>query len=416
MFTLPFEQINYEKIEAFCKEQIPEGETIEYKSDFPSDLEKSISSMANTYGGIILIGIKADKTGNVPIIPIEGRDLSEGLEEKITSICLRKIYPPYFPLVKVCPLPTEKGENKCVVFIRVYESDQTPHAINHNTEVYVRIRSQNEPLDKVKLRKAMLEEIEWLKDKRKKAVELRETIVVRSEERYHTLSQRVLDESRKLRFRKSFVVPLYPANQIVSCYELFGSILRTLRASGFEMQASILERIGKTARDVVYYFDTPEVDSKGNRYIQYGEFSSYGLVLRKMSFGEDCSSTNINKFYVNSLLQQIHETFKIGLLLYSAVGYNGLIRVGVDVQGFRNREIVWEDMSSPFGVESIVWNEAENQFSYTQDLLVVELEKKLDSVIPEIYKQFLFACGLGKDKNHLENVAIKHYNSIKQGQ
>jgi len=73
-------------------------------------------------------------------------------------------------------------------------------------------------------------------------------------------------------------------------------------------------------------------------------------------------------------------------------------------------------MSSPFGVESIVWNEAENQFSYTQDLLVVELEKKLDSVIPEIYKQFLFACGLGKDKNHLENVAIKHYNSIKQGQ
>jgi len=411
MFTLPFEQINYEKIETFCKEQIAEGETIEYKSDFPSDLEKSISAMANTYGGIILIGVKADKTRNVPILPIEGRDLSEGLEEKITSICLRKIYQPYFPLVKVCPLPNVKGENKCVVFIRVYESDQTPHAINNNTNVYLRIKSQNEPF-----RKATIDEIEWLKNKRKKAIDLRETILTRAEERYQMLSQRVLDGSRKLRFRKSFVVPLYPANQIVLCYELFGSILRTLRASGFEMQASILERIGKTAREVVYYFDTPEVDSKENRYIQYGEFSSYGLVLRKMSFWEDCSSTNINKFYVNSLLQQIHETFKIGLLFYSAVGYNGLIRVGVDVQGFRNREMAWEHKSSPFGVESIVWNEAENQFSYTQDLLVLELEKKLDSVIPEIYKQFLFACGLGKDKNHLENVAVKHYNLIKQGQ
>jgi predicted HTH transcriptional regulator len=160
MFTLKLEEVNYEKIESFCKEQNPEGETIEYKRDFPSDLEKSISAMANTYGGIILIGVEADKTTNTPILPIKGRELEKGLEEKVTSICLRRIYHPYFPLVKVCPFKNEKGEDKCVVFIRVFESDQTPHAINNNTDVYFRIKSQNEPF-----RKATIDEIDWLKNK-----------------------------------------------------------------------------------------------------------------------------------------------------------------------------------------------------------------------------------------------------------
>jgi hypothetical protein len=411
MFTSKLDEITYEKIKRFCEEQNPEGETIEYKGAFPSNLEKSISAMANTYGGIVLIGVEADKTKNTPILPIKGIDLTKGLEERVTSICLRNIYPPYFPLVKICDFKNEKGEDKAVVFIRVYESDQTPHAINNNTDVYLRIKSQNEPF-----KKATIDEIEWLKNRRKKAVELRETILTRAEERYHTLSQKVLDESQKRRFRKSFVVPLYPAKQIVSCYELFGSVLRNLRASGFEVQASNLEMIGKTAREVVYYFDTPEGDSKGNRYIQYGEFSSYGLVLRKMSFWEDCYATFIKRFQVNSLLRQMYETFKISLLFYSSVGYNGLIRAGVDVQGFQSREIVRTDRSSPMGDESIVWNEVENQFSFTQDLLVIELEEKLDSVILEIYKQFLFTCGLGKDKNHLENVAIKHCSLIEQGQ
>ncbi len=176
MFTSKLEEITYEKIKRFCEEQNPEGETIEYKEAFPSDnwkLAKSISAMANTYGGIILIGVKADQTKNVPILPIEGIALTKGLEERVTSICLRNIIHPYFPQVKVCDFKNDKGKDRAVVFIRVLESDQTPHAINNNTDVYFRIKSQNEPF-----RKATIDEIEWLKNKREKAIDLRETIHV----------------------------------------------------------------------------------------------------------------------------------------------------------------------------------------------------------------------------------------------
>lgn len=407
MFTLKPEEVNFEKIESFCKEQIPEGETIEYKGDFPSNLEKSISAMANTYGGIILIGVEADQTTNTPILPIKGREFSKGLEEKVTSICLRKIYHPYIPWVKVCPFKNEEGEENCVVFIRAYESDQTPHAINNNTDVYLRIRSQNEPF-----RKATIDEIEWLKDKRKKAVELRETILARAQERYDALSARFLDGVRRLRFRMSFVAPLFCNQQIVSRYELFERLSDKLRRHGFDLQASNLQRIGKTGNEALYYFEASEGEPKTKRYAQYGEFSTFGLVLRRESLWEDCRPTFYGKFDADSLIRQAYETFKTALLFYSAAGYNGMIRVGIDVRGFRNREIVRTDRSSPMGEELIARNEVEDEFSFTQNLLVQELEEKLNSVILEIYRQFLFTCGLGKDRDHLEKLCLEHCKSV----
>ncbi len=410
MFNLKPEEVNFEKIEAFCKEQIPEGETIEYKRAFPSDatrLAKSISAMANTHGGIILIGVKANETTNTPIMPIQGIKLTEGLEEKITSICLRNIYQPYFPSVKICDFKNKRGENRAVVFIRVYQSDQTPHAINSNTDVYLRIKSQNEPF-----RKATVDEIEWLRDKRKKAVELRETILARAQERYDALSARLLDGPRRQRFRMSFVTPLFCNQQIISRYELFERLLDKLRGHGFDLQASNLQRIGKTGNEALYYFEAAEGNGETRKYVQYGEFSTYGLVLRRESLWEDCRPAFYEKFNADSFIRQAYETFKTAMLFYSAAGYNGMIRVGIDVRGFRNREIVRVDRSSPMGEELIARNEVENEFSFTQNLLAQELEEKLDSVILEIYRQFLFTCGLGKDRKHLEQLCLKHCKSI----
>jgi hypothetical protein len=408
MFTIPLEQINYEKIEAFCKEQIAEGETIEYKSDFPSDLEKSISAMANTYGGIILIGVKADKIRNVPILPIEGRDLVEGLEEKVISICLRKIYQPYFPLVKVCPLPNEKGENKCVVFIRVYESNQTPHAINNNSEVYFRIKSQNEPF-----RKATLDEIEWLKDRRKKAIELRETILIRAEERYNNLCSPHLSVSDKDRFRSCWVVPLYCNRQIVEYYDLFLT-LDKLKGFGFDRQIDNLKNIGKTGNDVLCYHKVTSDELTKNKCVHYGEFNIYGLVIRKESLWEDTNKDFRSHFAIESFLEQIYQTLKLGLLFYSALGYNGMLKVNAVTRGLRNRHVISINETFTNIEEHITYNEIENEFSYNDDFLTMELSENFDLIISEIYRRFLFACGLGKDKNNLDSLCSKHYSLVKE--
>jgi hypothetical protein len=408
MFTIPLEQINYEKIEAFCKEQIAEGETIEYKSDFPSDLEKSISAMANTYGGIILIGVKADKIRNVPILPIEGRDLVEGLEEKVTSICLGKIYPPYFPLVKICPLPNEKGENKCVVFIRVYESNQTPHAINNNTDVYLRIKSQNEPF-----RKATVDEIEWLKDKRRKAVEFRESILIRADERYEVLSARFLDMERRPHFRKSFLVPLYCSHELVSSFNL----LNYFKPSGitkFDSEVEYIKNNAKTANETFYFFQSiPNNSQSPKSWVSYREFTSFGLVYHKESLWEDCYVPSRWKFDVLHFLDQIYITLKLGLLLYDTVGFDGVLKVGILIQGLRGKEIGRRKEHKMEEIDCFLKNELDDNFAFNRDILKTELAENLHSIIMEMYRQFLFACGLGKDQDMLNELCIKHYNWIK---
>ena len=407
MFTLPFEQINYEKIEAFCKEQIPEGETIEYKSDFPSDLEKSISSMANTYGGIILIGIKADKTGNVPIIPIEGRDLSEGLEEKITSICLRKIYPPYFPLVKVCPLPTEKGENKCVVFIRVYESDQTPHAINHNTEVYVRIRSQNEPF-----RKATVDEIEWLKNRRQKAIENRERLIKMAEQRFRNMPHGGLDNLKAHTgprdlyspYRRASIIPLFPSKPLLEYIELLN-----------------LRDTFNNSRDPVLYLGTPiscsgslscplvHHDSSGNPdFLNYTEFNIWGLVYNKQSLWENSDPENKELFYVSYFLKQIYRVVTVGTTFYEKAGYFGSALIEVEVGGILGKQI---------GVDKLWFkNQIEPHISITRTYIFGELNEDLENIIIDICTEFLWCCGAGERVNacasDLKNLYEKEKDSF----
>ena len=56
IFSLPIEAIKYEDILSFCDKQMEEGVDLDYKADWPNDLEKVICSFANTQGGIALIG------------------------------------------------------------------------------------------------------------------------------------------------------------------------------------------------------------------------------------------------------------------------------------------------------------------------------------------------------------------------
>ena len=180
IFLKPINEIEFKDVEAFCNEQVEENHRVEYKKTFSSkdekkQIAKEISSFANTRGGIILVGI--GEKDRKPKLPIEGIDYVEGFNEKVTSIALKNIYPPVFPETKVCKF----GYNleKAVVVIRVQESDETPHTVERTTGIYVRVDSQNEP------QRARYEEIEWLMNRRKKAVENRERLLMRAEERFN---------------------------------------------------------------------------------------------------------------------------------------------------------------------------------------------------------------------------------------
>ena len=62
MFTKPIDEITYQDVESFCQ-QWSEGVRVEYKIEVTVSrhIPKVVSSFANTYGGIFLIGVEADQ-------------------------------------------------------------------------------------------------------------------------------------------------------------------------------------------------------------------------------------------------------------------------------------------------------------------------------------------------------------------
>ena len=147
IFTIPISQLEIKDIASFCNHGFSEGLRIEYKKDFPKNLKlvETICAFANTQGGIILIGVKADTKQNKPKI-ITGIELKDGLEEKIISSCLSHISPSITPEVKVVDYKSEESKtesDKAVLFIRVRTSYIAPHYLLNNNQIPIRVHCKN---------------------------------------------------------------------------------------------------------------------------------------------------------------------------------------------------------------------------------------------------------------------------------
>ena len=99
----PLDEISIADIQGFIGEQHRESEILDYKGPWPNDLAKVIAAMANTQGGLILIGVPevAGDTGlpDQPTgIPI-GRGINT-LRQRVISTAYDSIYPPVIPEVE----------------------------------------------------------------------------------------------------------------------------------------------------------------------------------------------------------------------------------------------------------------------------------------------------------------------------
>ena len=142
MFTKPIDEITFEDVESFCREW-PEGVRVEYKREI-RHIRKIVSSFANTYGGIFLIGVEADQANNEVSFPIKGIPQRNGIEEQIQQSALTGIYPGVIPEIKVVDVPDSEN---VVVVVRVDESVQAPHAVKDVTQVYIRVGSITQPYE-----------------------------------------------------------------------------------------------------------------------------------------------------------------------------------------------------------------------------------------------------------------------------
>lgn len=381
IFVKPRDAIEFEDVEAFCDEQIEENSRLDYKRAFSSTDEKKqiaklISAFANTHGGIILVGV--DEKDRIPKLPIEGIDYVEGLEEKVTSIALKNIYPPVFPETTVCRF----GNNleKAVVLIRVQESDETPHTVENTTGIYVRVDSQSEP------QRARYEEIEWLMNRRKKAVENRERLLRRAEERFNNQPAKEKFQA----FQSVSVTPVFPHAPLVALddlSEIAGKSIVTVNNRLFPPQIQC-----KAVHESIIY----ERQDNANSFLTHTEINLFGLIFSKQSLWANHSEKEVNLYGVARLLECV---LRFSLNFYEKIGYYGLILMNLSLEGIKGA-----DLTSP---RSILWSrgqpfgrcDLDNLISLERKITVSDLSEpeRFDEIVKDLYNEFLWSFGVGDD-------------------
>ena len=216
MFTKLANEIDFSDIEAFCREW-GEGVRVEYKSKTTTEsLRKTISSFANTQGGILIIGVDADKECNKARFPIQGIPNDGGIEEWIVQSATDGIYPSILPEVIICDVPGETGN--VVVVVRVEESQQAPHAIQNTDRLYIRVASvtqPHKPKDESKIKDAGIDRIEYLLKRREEPQRITRQILERIEERVRNHCSHLDAPNLELIAR-----PVFPYRPVITAPEI----------------------------------------------------------------------------------------------------------------------------------------------------------------------------------------------------
>lgn len=169
LFAIDLAKLTVDDVRAFCEQSIPEGTATEYKSELATTpgpwVAKAVSALANTIGGVLLLGIETEKRDGLeyPRWPSKGLAPDPELRTKIRNWCSARIYPPLSPEIGYAT-----DNSRAFVVVRVQPSLMTPHTMKGGTRIYVRRGDSSDPVD------ATFEECELLRNRRAKQEELEE--------------------------------------------------------------------------------------------------------------------------------------------------------------------------------------------------------------------------------------------------
>lgn len=309
MFSKSLAKLTFEDVVTFCGQGIKGNPILDYKSDFPTDLAKTISAFANTFGGTIIIGV--NEIDGVPMLPFIGIPHSPGLEERVMQICVDSVFPPIAPEVVVC----KNAEQRAFVVIRIQESEDTPHATNSNTRAYVRTGNISKPEDALSF-----EQLEWLMNRHHKSLSFRSELLDSAESHISNLVK-FQKADFTLGVLTTFFSPIFPHRPI------FPSPDFTALVDKFRTQNR------RTAR----YFPAPDAclrPIKDGMYaythIERTHFTEYFEITR---FGSIFAKTNLclthphadtrDQIEMSRLLDLLHLAATFASRLYQAGDYWG---------------------------------------------------------------------------------------------
>ena len=151
------EDIGTDALEALIANEVREGKTIEYKQEIPGRADSdvvpflaTVTSLANTAGGDLLLGVKASKGVPVELSGVQIGDV-DGEKLRLEHMLLNGVEP-RLPRVDIQEI--EVAEDTYVLVIRAASSWSAPHRVNKNSKFYARHSTGRYELDVGELRDA----------------------------------------------------------------------------------------------------------------------------------------------------------------------------------------------------------------------------------------------------------------------
>jgi hypothetical protein len=330
LFNLPIDAIRIQDIEQLLQSGAKEGTLLDFKEQFPNKLEKTISSMANTFGGTVLIGVEETSTGG-GIVPIKGLPLGPGLRERVIQIGIGSIYPPLIPEVGVVEFksdPSSPTPDRALVVIRVHESDQG-YAVDDRSTIYIRADNVSD-----RIRKATIEELEWFLKKKENSAALKNGVIELTQKH----AQQFLTKLRKLHQRSTaepfgrfaiLTVPSFPRLPIATPKQLLEITPRLIRNVNLAL-GRFPHGFPRPVRDGISWAD------EESKYY-YTEIHEIGLVYSEIEFWWDDSTKKA--FLPHSAAKLLNVAVQFSRDLYLECGFFGSFDVTMKIAGVADRSL-----------------------------------------------------------------------------
>lgn len=143
LFACSPADVTVERVRELVGQDLPENLTLEYKEKYSLSLVKSVAAMANTYGGLILVGV-TDQPGPDRLVGVP-----EQAVVQIVNACHEQLEPPWEPEI----IPVSLAADAAGQYILVIRIDpvRVPRPLLIGGAAPIRLQGRNATADRARL-------------------------------------------------------------------------------------------------------------------------------------------------------------------------------------------------------------------------------------------------------------------------
>lgn len=223
MFGKPVSKLSTKDLTDLLADRAIENVRLEFKRAAPSkdELLKKLTSMANTFGGCLIVGAEANSSDS-RLSALPGIDVIPGFRQQTFQRCYDGVYPPLDVEVSE-PIDCEAGKKRVCYIVHVPESDQAPHFMNGRKGVWIRTDEHSQRFEP---RLATLPELTQLLSRREPILQRRQALIARARTRFLTTASQGGTETETGRGKvgataQLSIVPRYPSKKRCGHLELY---------------------------------------------------------------------------------------------------------------------------------------------------------------------------------------------------